>query len=296
LADAVNTVSPTYAREILKPSAPERGYFGGEGLEGDLIEAFRGGRLKGILNGCNYPQLRSKSVGWGRFLETIRAEVANWIAGRPALSSAHYLADQRLSKLPALRPDVLVTSVGRIAAQKTQLFREPAMGAASALERILSSVGHSGLFIMLGNGDRSYERFLSAVAATQENFLFLNGYSDVIAQKLYVEGDLFLMPSSFEPCGISQMLAMREGQLCVVHGVGGLCDTVTDSVTGFVFDGRSPPEQANRFASKVALALELRRASSSRWQQMRQAAADQRFSWESSAAGYEKELYDVERG
>ena len=70
LADRVNTVSPTYAREILEKNDPERGYYGGEGLEADLTNAQASGRLAGILNGCNYPKPVSRRPGWGRMLKT----------------------------------------------------------------------------------------------------------------------------------------------------------------------------------------------------------------------------------
>lgn len=74
---------------------------------------------------------------------------------------------------------------------------------------------------MLGNGDRELEVFLTKVAAVKHNFIFLKGYFETLANSIYESGALFLMPSSFEPCGISQMLAMRAGQPYLAHGVGG---------------------------------------------------------------------------
>lgn len=294
LADAINTVSPTYAREILEPSDPARGYSGGEGLENDLRSARQTGRLTGILNGCNYPRGSIERPDWERILGTLRAEVSRWIARESSMSSSHYLADRRLATLSSARPSVVLTSIGRITAQKVQLFRERTADGESALEKILSLLDPFGLFVMVGSGDPDLERFLSAVAARQERFLFLNGYSEAVAELLYAGGDLFLMPSTFEPCGISQMLAMRAGQLCVVHGVGGLRDTVTDGVNGFAFAGESPTEQAGEFVAMVRRALELRRSSIGRWQRMQQAAAAARFGWAESAARYEKTLYGFE--
>jgi starch synthase len=294
LADSLNTVSPTYAREILEPSAPERGYSGGEGLEMDLQEADANGRLAGILNGCAYPAKRLRRPGWSRLLATMRSELTRWIARETPMASAHYLADQQLAQLPARRPDALLTSVGRIGAQKTRLFREQTADGVKALEGILAKLGTGGLFIMLGNGESEYETYLAETGATHSNFLFLRAYSDHLAQQLYAGGDLFLMPSSFEPCGISQMLAMRAGQLCVVHGVGGLKDTVSDNSNGFDFDGLTSRAQADNFVCKVAQALELRKSSAERWRQMRQAAATMRFDWNASAAAYEGELYGID--
>jgi len=296
MADAVNTVSPSYAREVLEPSDPVHGFSGGEGLEADLRAANATGRLSGILNGCMYPESSDEKPGWPRVLAGMRKEVAQWIAREPTLSSANYLADKQLAALPAVRPSVVLTSIGRLTGQKVRLFREPTRSGLSALEEILDSIGTNGLFVMVGSGDPEYERYMSAIATRHPRFVFLNGYSEPLAQLLYAEGDLFLMPSSFEPCGISQMFAMRAGQLCVVHGVGGLKDTVDDNVNGFVFGGDTPGAQAEAFVRRVRDALELRRTAIGRWRRMQQAAAGARFSWDDSAAKYGKLLYGFEDG
>ena len=99
------------------------------------------------------------------------------------------------------------------------------------------------------------------------------------------------MPSSFEPCGISQMLAMRAGQPCVVHAVGGLKDTVENNVTGFVFDGDTPKDQAENFVSTVQAALSIKRENGVHWQEICATAAALRFSWEVAANTYNQELY-----
>lgn len=294
LADAVNTVSPTYAREILEPNDPTRGFSGGEGLEGDLQAAQEAGRLMGILNGCEYPEPRKRKTPWRRLVRTMQEELKTWIARESSLPSAHYLADKRVNSLSSQRPAALLTSVGRLTEQKVRLFREPTLAGRAAIESILEALGPEGLFVMVGSGDPEYERYFTDIASRFENFLFFNGYSDALADALYSGGNLFLMPSSFEPCGISQMLAMRAGQLCVVHGVGGLKDTVTDGVNGFVFTGRTPTEQAGDFVAKVAYALQLRQTSRKRWQRLRKAAAAARFDWSQSAAAYEKDLYGIE--
>ncbi len=294
LADALNTVSPTYAREILAPSDPARGYSGGEGLERELRAAKDAGRLSGILNGCTYSSRRVSKRGWRKLVGTIQRELTNWIAREPRLPSAHYLADKRVRALPKSRPAALLTSIGRLTDQKVRLFLQPTPKGQAALETILEGLGSDGLFIMTGSGDLEYERHFTELAGRHENFLFLNGYSDVLAETLYAAGDLFLMPSSFEPCGISQMLAMRAGQPCVVHGVGGLKDTVEDGVNGFVFTGGTPAEQAEVFVATVTSALALRESSSKRWEGLRRAAAAARFDWNSSAAAYEKIVYAIE--
>jgi starch synthase len=87
------------------------------------------------------------------------------------------------------------------------------------------------------------------------------------------------------------MLAMRTGQPCVVHAVGGLRDTVEDKVNGFVFSGDTPILQADNFVAAVSRALQLKVADPSAWKALREHAAGQRFSWATAAECYEKELY-----
>jgi starch synthase len=281
-ADRVSTVSPGYAREIQRPSDPARGFFGGEGLDADLREAAGAGRLTGILNGCTYPGSAGRRPGWPRLLEAIGRE-RSLLKGNPP-------ARKNLGRLSRRRPANVLASVGRVTDQKVALFLEAVNGRASALESILGAGGTSAVFIMLGSGDPALERRLMDIAAGHDNFLFLRGYSESLSDLLYRAGDLFLMPSSFEPCGISQMLAMRAGQPCVVHAVGGLKDTVTDHLNGFTFGGSTPGEQAQNFVSAVRDALALR-ADAEGWQAVRENAAAARFSWAASARAYLSELY-----
>ena len=291
LADGVNTVSSVYAEEITRPSAPERGYSGGEGLEEDLKKAQSEGRLVGILNGCEYPAQPVQAPEWTRLAEVMQSELSRWQGGEGE-GRAHVLAAERLAMLPLQRPGTLLTSIGRITTQKMQLLREEAGEGGSTLAALLKSLGDDALFVMLGTGDLDCEAFLADHAAVHPDFLYLQGYSDELSDLLYRCGDLFLMPSQFEPCGISQMLAMRAGQPCVVHEVGGLKETVEDGVTGFVFGGDTPRMQAAGFLDRVREALELRGSSPGRWEEMCRAAAAARFDWDASAAKYERMLYE----
>ncbi len=156
----------------------------------------------------------------------------------------------------------------------------------------MSALGPDSLFIMLGSGEKGFEDRFAEIAHSCNNFLYLRGYVDSLSGPLYSIGDLFLMPSSFEPCGISQMLAMRAGQPCAVHAVGGLKDTVNDEVTGFVFSGSSPEEQAENFVSCVQRAITIKQEHPSRWQEICSNAANQRFSWPDAATTYLETLYD----
>ena len=291
LADKVSTVSPSYAGEILLASAPDSGFSGGEGLEVDLRAIGTDERLVGILNGCAYPDEAPGVKTWSSLLEVMRNEVTRWSSkGEP--KDNLQLAGRRLAALTEERPSLLLTSVGRIGGQKTRLFREPVGRDKSALATILERLGDDGLLLMLGSGEPEYEAFLAASAEQHENFIFLNGYSDDIANGLYASGDLFLMPSSFEPCGISQMFAMRAGQPCVVHGVGGLRDTVKNRQTGFVFDGTTASEQAEHFTESVAAALALHKDDPDAWREIATAAAAERFSWERCVIDTARQLYE----
>jgi len=290
LADMVNTVSPTYALEVQRPNDDERGFRGGEHLDHLLTRAQSERRLVGILNGCDYSAPAPRRSGWKALLELIRSELAGLMASESTLASAHYIADRRLDSFGSKRPRTLLTSIGRVVDQKVRLFREPVASGTTALERILDALAPEDHMIMLGSGDPEYERFFTQAATRHANFLFLRGYSDAIATALYATGDLFLMPSSFEPCGISQMLAMRAGQPCVVHAVGGLRDTV-DRRSGFPFEGDTPQRQAQSFAREVAAAVGLRQADPVQWQTITAAACAHRFDWRVSADRYVEEVY-----
>jgi len=161
------------------------------------------------------------------------------------LQSADYQADQRLqlwqcdkhtgNETPVDSPQHIITSIGRLTEQKVRLYTSELEDGGNTLDHLLATLGERGIFILIGSGDPEYEAFFTRMAARHNNFLFLNHYAERLSRQLYASGDLFVMPSSFEPCGISQMLAMREGQPCLVHAVGGLKDTVSHGSNGFTF-------------------------------------------------------------
>lgn len=290
----VHTVSPTYALEILKPSKPEEGFYGGEGLEKDLSLAHRQGKLVGILNGCEYPRKKDRKKKKLRdFLKIIDRQLKEWIPQERYLASAHYIAQQRLESLTSKNSSsgTIITSVGRLTPQKVLLFQARTTNGKTCIETLLDVLLSTDLFIMLGSGDPEIEEFFTRIAALSENFLFLNGFSETLSEELYSQGELFLMPSSFEPCGISQMLAMRSGQPCLVHGVGGLADTVKDDADGFVFYGNNISQQATGFVHRFSEVLALKDSSPDKWQDISSNASSKRFYWKTSAIQYCSELY-----
>jgi starch synthase len=293
LSDMVHTVSPSYALEIQENSRkPE--FYGGEGLESDLKQASAQGRLVGILNGCDYDESREKQT-WDYFeiLSMFKKEVLEWAGMSRSLNVAHFIAYARLTEMEQRRktPDIIISFVGRVVEQKLLLFFSRGSDGKPGLESILEALGQKGCVFILGSGDLSYEAELISMSSRHENLVFLNHYSDQCAQALYSAGNLFLMPSSYEPCGISQLLAMREGQPCVVHRVGGLKDTVEHEKNGFSFEGKTLENQVDNFVKTVAKAVHLRLSDSGKWDLICRNAAQTRFTWRQSAKQYMEILY-----
>lgn len=295
LADKVHTVSPTYAQEIQRPSFTARGVYGGEGLEQDLILANAQGKLVGILNGCEYPEGRKYKIENKNNLANIILEsLIGWVSKNPLVLSCHWVAQKRIHLwLQNKERGFIVTSVGRITGQKVRLFKEivDKSTGATLLDALLERLGTSGAFFLLGSGTPEYEQFFLEMSARHPNFIYLQGYSDALSHALYNNGDLFVMPSSFEPCGISQMLAMRAGQPCLVHAVGGLNDTVQDGITGFSFSGDDSVEQAQNCAKKFDEILTMHRDNPKTFQKIATNAQAQRFSWQQVAKDYIEKLY-----
>lgn len=293
LADNLNTVSQTYASEILRPNDPAHGFEGGEGLEEDLQTVADQGRLAGILNGCVYEKERDRRrPGWRRLLDTIEKEVQEWSARGGSTAWIQELALDRIKSLPKRRPGNVLTSIGRLTSQKAGLFLTKTDTMQTSLEEMLDDLGSKGVVILLGSGDAKLQHQVAEISRDKKNLLFICGYSETFAEMLYKAGDLFLMPSAFEPCGISQMLAMRAGQPCVVHAVGGLRDTVHHNVDGFSFDGNSSASQAGNFVITVREALLMKAEKPHRWLQIRDRATVARFTWAAAAEQYIEKLYD----
>lgn len=292
MADKVHVVSPNYAREIRKPSNTETGYVGGEGLENDINQIHRHKKLFGILNGCEYPDRPVKKPSKQQFIRLANKCLLDWVGDETYISTAYFFAQQRLMSWSSQRKknQFVVASIGRLTNQKVSLLEYAMKPGVSNLELILDELGDN-MLIMLGTGDQDLENFMSRIMARRKNFIFLRGYSDTLSEALYQICDLFLMPSSFEPCGISQMLAMRAGKPCLVHHVGGLADTVKDGKNGFSFDGKTLQSQSAHMLKALQKALWVHRENPGLWTQMCKAAAESRFTWDKSIRQYIETLY-----
>jgi len=307
LADKVHTVSPTYAREVLLPNEPERGFHGGEGLEADLQQAAGQGRLVGIINGIYYPPAKESQLSWPELTRQLSDELLRLISRQNQLRAVDYVCHQRImAEASRKRPSHIVTSVGRLTEQKMALLLSPAhtgpahtvsthtglaRSGRTALESILESMTERGVFLLMGSGDTALEEQCKQIAARFPHFIFINQYSVKLANLLFANGDLFLMPSSFEPCGISQMLAMKEGQPCLAHSVGGLRDTIDDGVDGFLFEAETIDDQVDALVFRINEILLLREKKPDGFMRIAATARKKRFEWSTSALRYHSELY-----
>ena len=261
-ADAITTVSPTYANEIQTPEF-------GEGLDGVLRE--RSYALQGILNGI---------------------DVAGFDPATDTRIAANYTVEDRSGK--AVCKAKLQEELGLevrddrpLMVMVTRLTRQKGMDLVMyALDRILAG----GVQVaVLGTGDRDYEdglryfqdKYPGTMAARIE-------FDPALSQRMYAAADMFLMPSKFEPCGLSQIIAMRYGTLPIVRETGGLKDTVqpynefTGEGTGFSFSNFNGDEMGDAVFRAARLFWDNRDA----WNQLVTQAMSQDFSWTRSADKY----------
>ena len=254
-ADALTTVSPTYAREI---QTPEFGF----GLDGAL--SARADALTGILNGVDY------SV---------------WDPETDPLIPAHYSASDLAGKRECKR-----TLLQEFSLPESALDR-PLLGIVSRFTRqkgsdLLSAIvpeiaAGDAYLVALGTGEPEYEAMFRDLAASEAGRVGVRiGFDDRLAHLVEAGSDIFLMPSRYEPCGLNQIYSLRYGTVPVVRATGGLDDTI-DEGTGFKFVEYSGPA----FAAAVRPALAaFSRAGS--WRAMVQRGMRKDFSWNHSAAEY----------
>ncbi|MGB5170103.1 MAG: glycogen/starch synthase [Eudoraea sp.] len=287
LADAVHTVSPSYKDDVLKPSKPPE-FIGGEGLEKDLQLADQEDRLFGILNGCNYKNIRVAEKGH-IYKNTIRA-IFQWLQQESKKYKADFLAHtgEKVIDILEKRPTFLCSSVARLTEQKFYFFKRSPEAFEQILEKLLKI---NGVFMLLGTGAPEYEELFRGLSYKHKNFIFTNGQSEDLIDSIYLESDLYFMPSLFEPCGISQMLAMRNGNPCYVHHTGGLKDTVEHMHTGFSFDGNSYGEKIKHMLEGMDTAIDVFCNDQEQWSRIQLAAKKMRFTWKKSVDEYYLKLY-----
>ncbi|HLF13825.1 MAG TPA: glycogen/starch synthase [Bacteroidota bacterium] len=285
-ASVVTTVSPTYAREITGPGDHANAVYGGEGLENALRAARDESRLFGILNGVEYPPNAGRdAVDDRRLIETVTGEIA--LDKNGGVAPFRDEIPERLARVLDGKGKFLLSSITRITEQKVRLMFEKGSDGLTALESILELLLRSNAaYIFIGSGSDGYEESLKRAFLRYEPFIFLNGFYQHSAAALFRRGNLFVMPSSYEPCGITQMQAMREGQPCLVHAVGGLKDTVSDGVNGFTFSGATLREKVDNFVRGARRALDIHAKEPARWRDIVASAREARFGWEESARAY----------
>ncbi|MEL4306489.1 glycogen synthase [Joostella sp. CR20] len=288
-ADAVHTVSPSYKEDIQKPSNFPA-FVGGEGLENDLKEANEQGRLFGILNGCNYKNINR--VRKNELCKHSIKAIFKWLQEPNKKYKADFLAHtgNKIYSLTENKPSFVCASVARLTEQKFFFYKNNPELLKSILDELAT---RNGVYIVLGTGAPEYEELLRAISYEKENFIFINGQSEEIIDSLYYESDLYLMPSLFEPCGISQMLAMRNGQPCLVHATGGLIDTVEHFKSGFSFAGDSLEEKNANFIAVFKEVLDTYFEDKETWKYISKIAKSKRFSWEKSVKEYYSDLYEI---
>jgi starch synthase len=252
--DYVTTVSPTQARELRTPG-------GGFGLH--EMFTWLGERLVGILNGIDQHL-------WDP--ATDNQITAQYSADRLEGKRRCKAALQRSFGLPQRRRAPLFGMTGRLVTQK-------------GLDLILQAttlLARDAQFVFLGSGEKQYEQALVELASAAPDRIGVQlDFTDRLEHRLMAGADIFLMPSLYEPCGLTQMRAQRYGAPPIVRRVGGLADTVDDGVTGFSFDPYTPA--AFEEAGLRALACF---AEPSRWHGMMRRGMARDFSWERSVATY----------
>ncbi|OQD42197.1 glycogen synthase [Croceivirga radicis] len=290
LADAVHTVSPSYKDDVMKPSKPPE-FIGGEGLELDLQQADKEGRLFGILNGCNYKNINKEQKG-NIYRNTIKA-LFQWLQEESKKYKADFLAhtgEKIMEYISNGKPNFIACSVARLTEQKFYFFKRSPEAFIQILEKLEAK---GGIFMLLGTGAPEYEELFRKISYEHKNFIFTNGQSESLIDSMYQECDLYFMPSLFEPCGISQMLAMRNGNPCLVHYTGGLRDTVDHLESGFAFDGDSYDEKIANMLNVFDQVLSIYDTDKARWKKIQQTAKRKRFTWKKSVDQYYKDLYKL---
>ncbi len=259
-SDKVSTVSPTYAEEILDP-------WYSYGL--DTILKMRSWKLKGILNGISYDVYNP---------ETDKHLWANYSVDNLSGKKTDKEELQKYFNLPLKKDTPIVAMVSRLVSHKGFDLVQ------GIIEEFIRYFDVQ--FIVLGSGDWQYEQFFRDLAGRYPDKVGLYlGYVPDLAQKIYAGSDIFLMPSKSEPCGLSQMIALRYGSVPVVRETGGLADSIKDSGmgtgNGFVFTNYNAHEMKHALERAVEGYKD-----KEGWQILMKRAMNCDFSWDRSAQEY----------
>lgn len=265
-SDYVSTVSPTYAQEICTDEYSH-------GLKDILIKNRH--KLRGILNGIDYDVYNPA---------TSKSLFANYSASELEIKRENKL---ELQKMLGLNVDAGVPLIAMI----TRLVGHKGIGLVrSAFNDIMNS---GAQFVVLGTGDADHENFFRHMQNLYGNRVHaVITFNKDLAQKIYAAADIFLMPSLSEPCGLSQMIALRYGTVPVARSTGGLHDSIVDCGdghvgNGFVFGDSTPDQLLNAVKRAVGLYCSYKDI----WTELRTRAAGCDFSWEESAKTYQA-FYD----
>ena len=263
-ADRINTVSPSYAREIQTAEF-------GNGLDGLLRH--RSSVLSGILNGIDTDEWNPATDPLLEYHYDTH-NLSGKFSNKQALQSA--------LGLPQKPGAPLIGLVSRLVTQK---------GIDIILDAIPSLVKLPLQLVLLGSGDRALETRLTTLARQHPNKLAVSiGYDETLAHHIEAGADMYLMPSRFEPCGLNQMYSLRYGTVPIVRNVGGLADTVTDISAKTLAKGTANGFIVNTDDS-LALLKTIKRAlrryrNKAQWQQLQTTGMQQDFSWRNSAREY----------
>lgn len=265
-AGKVNTVSPSYAQEIQTPEF-------GSGLDGIL--RMETNKLSGIINGIDYDTNNP---------ETDPMILANFSKDDLDGKAKNKAEIQRRMGLPLDSTTPLIAIVSRLTYQK---------GFHLVLAEMENILKHDVQIVLLGTGDPDFENGFRYFAEKYPNKFSASISFDVkLAQQFYAGADMFLMPSAFEPCGLSQMISMRYGTIPIVHEIGGLKDTVTpynpltNTGTGFGF----VQFDSYYLMDCIKKAVDLYWTDKTSWNKLMTTAMSQDFSWTKSSESY-LELY-----
>ena len=260
-ANIINTVSPSYAREIMTRE-------GGAGLDGLLRHRQRD--LHGILNGLDYDE-------WDPATDPRLA--APYSLDDMAARDENRRALQAAVGLPQLDNIPILGMVTRLDWQKGMDI------VGHALHLLMNGYSGPAQFVVLGTGGAQYEDMFRQLASFhREKMSAYIGYHAELAPLIYAGSDMFLMPSLFEPCGLGQMIAMRYGSVPLVRATGGLADTVQDGITGYTFYDFS----ADALFNAIQRATYTYNTDRDSWQRIQANGMTTNFSWERSAQGYQQ--------